>query len=277
MLLCFACSNDHPPQPNISSLKIAVLPDQSKERLLIRYQPLLDYLTKETNITFSLITLDSYKDAINQFKNKSVDIIRLGGVTFLQANHTANAQPLVMRDVDTKFESHFFTRIDHPNNKMADFKNHSISFGSKISTSGHLMPRHFLNKNWGIEPESFYKNIIYSGAHDKTIELVLQGKVDFGVANSIVLENFINSNNIDNKKIKLIWKSPPYTDYVWSVQDTLPQFITDKLMDAFLKLDINNPNHKPILDILNANAFFPASTQDFEILKNIVLQQGLIK
>ena len=52
-------------------------------------------------------------------------------------------------------------------------KGKSFTFGSKGSTSGRLMPEHFIRVNTKMSPkESFGAEMNFSGAHDKTAQLV---------------------------------------------------------------------------------------------------------
>jgi ABC-type phosphate/phosphonate transport system substrate-binding protein len=69
-----------------------------------------------------------------------------GGVTFTIARTTSQATPLVMRDVAKNFKNYFIVRAESPAKTIADFKGKRLSFDSRFSTSGHLMPRYFLQK-----------------------------------------------------------------------------------------------------------------------------------
>lgn len=50
-----------------------------------RYQPLMDYLTKNTPYRFELKLSQDYRGVINFLKNNRVQVALLGGVTFLEA------------------------------------------------------------------------------------------------------------------------------------------------------------------------------------------------
>lgn len=57
-----------------------------------------------------------------------------------------------------------------PQDRITDFKGKVFSSGSNLSTSGHLLPRHFL-KEMGIEPENYFSWVDYSGKHDLAAKL----------------------------------------------------------------------------------------------------------
>jgi phosphonate transport system substrate-binding protein len=109
----------------------------------------------------------------------------LGGFTFVQASLHGKVVPLVQREEDSKFTSKFIVNAAVGAKSLKDLKGKSFAFGSASSTSGHLMPRYFLQKE-GIKPETFFKNVAYSGAHDATVAWVASGKVDAGALNASV-------------------------------------------------------------------------------------------
>jgi phosphonate transport system substrate-binding protein len=160
----------------LSSLRISILPDEGREKLIERYTPLFEYLARETGIPYELIIPETYGELLELFHAKKIDLAYFGGFTFVKANVIDNAVPLVMRDVDTRFTSYFLVKGDHPAENISDFKGKRFSFGSSLSTSGHLMPRYFL-KEMDIIPEVFFSDTRYSGKHDLTAYWVRDGLV----------------------------------------------------------------------------------------------------
>lgn len=148
-------------------LRIAVLPDQSPERLRARYTPLLDYLATQLEVQIELIIPDNYADMLERFHRNEIDLAHFGGLSFVKAAHKDAAIPIVMRDIDTRFSSYYLVRADNPAKSLVDLRGKKLGFGSRLSTSGHLMPRFFLRAE-GINTKAFFASINFSGAHDKT-------------------------------------------------------------------------------------------------------------
>ena len=260
-----------------SLLRVGVLPDESEEVLRKRYGSLLAYFAAKTGLEFELLVPASYSDLVQQFHDRKVDLAYFGGLTFIQAHVFDNAVPLVVRDVDTRFTSWFLVRDDNPARSLADLKGNAFAFGSKLSTSGHLMPRYFLNKEKHITPEKFFGDIRYSGAHDKTAYLVRDGTVALGVANPEVVRAMIRDRRLRDNELRVLWETPAYTDYVWAVQDDLNSGVKTRLRDAFLELDANDPAHSKILVGVGAGSFLPAGMSDFHSLQQIAESHGLLE
>ena len=252
-----------------STIHIGVLPDESREKLQNQYKRLLEYLSRETKLHYELLIPETYQELLKMFHDVKIDLAFFGGYTFVKAYNNNDAYPLIMRDVDIRFVSCFITRSDNPGKSISDFKDTVLCFGSKLSTSGHLMPRFFLNEKI-IKPETFFNEIRYSGAHDKTAYWVRDGVVDLGVANSKVIDNLLENGDLKKKDIRIIWETPPYADYVWAVQSSMGNPTKTIIRDAFLNLSQENENHKLILDDLSAGYFIPAGLKDFAGIKSIV-------
>ena len=159
---------------------------------------------------------------------------------------------------------------------MAPLKGKNFSFGSVSSTSGHLMPRYFLQQN-KLSPEKDFKRVAFSGAHDATALQVESGKVEAGVLNASVWDKMVQEKKVDTSKVKVIYTTPTYFDYNWTVRGDLDAALIKKLTDAFLKLDPKNPAHKEILDLQRASRFIPTNADNYKGIESAAREAGLLK
>ncbi len=269
-------SNKDDDEGAFSSLRIGILPDEDRETLINRYTPLFEYLSRETGTPYKLSVPESYGELLELFHEKKIDLAWFGGFTFVKANIIDNAIPLVMRDVDTRFTSYFLVKGDHPAENISDLKGKRFSFGSSMSTSGHLMPRYFL-KEMDIIPEVFFSEIRYSGKHDLTAYWVRDGMVDLGVANHAVVNRLYEDGRLSRKEVRILWETPPYPDYVWALRPLKNKTFEIKLRDAFLSLSKTNREHVEILKGVDAGSFLPARIKDFSKLKEIINELPLME
>ena len=254
----------------LTVLRVGILPDESKAELYKRYTPFFEYLKKETGLQVEVIIPDSYSELVDQFARDIIDLAYLGGFTFVQANSNHAAMPLVMRDVDTQFTSVYFVKGNSQTRDITKTAGDRLAFGSRQSTSGHLMPRYYMQVNQNIIPEKHFGSVRYSGRHDLTAYWVRDGAVDLGVANSRIIRKMLKDGRLEPQDIQVIWETPPYPDYVWAVQPDVTVKDRAKIRQAFLNLSIDNPSHTTILANLDTGGFLPASEQDFYDLKSIV-------
>jgi len=260
-------------------IRIAPLPDHAPELMRERYQPVVDYLAKQTGIKTELVIADSYQHLLDLFHAGDIDIANFGGVTFIKARKLDGAKPMVLRDVDGLFSSVVLVNNDIKAEGLQALKGKAFAFGSNLSTSGHLMPRYYFAKQ-NIIPEDFFSSIEYSGAHDKTAYLVRDKKVSGGVANSGIVDEMYRDGRINESDVRLLWESPTYADYVWAIQPNISTKIKTRFESAFLNLQASIPAHKMLLDNLGAGYYVTANNNDFSVLEKIyneLTEKGIIK
>ncbi|MDO9166569.1 MAG: putative selenate ABC transporter substrate-binding protein [Rhodoferax sp.] len=257
--------------------KVTAIPDESPTELARKAVPLVKYLEQKLGMKVEFTPVSDYAAAVEALANKQVDMAWYGGFTFVQANIRSGgkAVPLVQREEDEKFRSVFISS-DPAIKTLADLKGKAVSFGSQSSTSGHLMPRSFLLQA-NIDPDKDFKRVAYSGAHDATIAAVAAGKVDAGALNISVWEKFVADKKVDTSKVKVIYTTPPYFDYNWTVHADMPVAQREKLTKAFLDLNKSTPEGKEILELQRATRFLPTKADNYKGIETAARSAGLIK
>lgn len=262
--------------PVTEVLRISVQPGISNSNQLQHsYLILMRYLEQELDVKVEWVVTRDYQDQLDRFHNEELDLALLGGLAFVKAYKDDEAEPLVMRDVDFHFASYFIVAKNNKASKISDLQGQSFSFGSKFSTSGHLMPRFFLSTQ-DIIPENFFSQVLFSGAHDKTAQWVEEGKVDIGVVNSVIIDRMFVENKLNRNKVKILWKTPTYPDYVWTARKKLPETLKAKIIEAFIKMSSDNKQHAQLLEQLGAKYYFPANSDDFEPIRKIAVQFNML-
>ncbi|WP_291024514.1 putative selenate ABC transporter substrate-binding protein [Hydrogenophaga sp.] len=244
--------------------RLTAIPDESPTELARKAAPLVKYLEGTLGMKVEYTPVTDYAAAVEALVNKKVDMAWFGGFTFVQANVRSGGKviPLVQREEDEKFRSVFISS-DPSVKTLADLKGKDVSFGSQSSTSGHLMPRSFLLQA-NINPEKDFGRVAYSGAHDATIAAVASGKVQGGALNISVWEKFVADKKVDTEKVRVIYTTPPYYDYNWSVHADMPAAQREKLAAALLKLDRATPEGKAVLDLQRATRFVPTKAENYK-------------
>ncbi|WP_291984778.1 putative selenate ABC transporter substrate-binding protein [Candidatus Accumulibacter sp. ACC007] len=257
-------------------LRVSAIPDEAPTELQRKFAPLGKYLEKELGMKVSFVPVSDYAAVVEALASDKLDLAWLGGFTFVQANirTKGTAIPIVQREEDARFTSKFITA--DPNIKtLADTRGKVFAFGSPSSTSGHLMPRYFLMQD-GINADSDFKNVAFSGAHDATVAFVASGKADAGVLNASVWAKLVEQQKVD-AKVRVIATTPPYFDYNWTVRGDLDPALIRKIEAAFLKLDASNSEHAEILALQRATKFIPTKKENYAGIEQAAKAAGLLK
>jgi len=261
----------------LKELRVSAIPDENPNELMRIYTPFTEYLTKELGIPVKYTNVVDYAATVEGLAAKKLDMVWYGGFTFVQARkRTGNAIPVVSRQEDLEFKSHFIARKGSEIKALGDLKGKTFSFGSVSSTSGHLMPRYFLMQN-GILPERDFKNVAFSGAHDATALWVESGKVDAGALNFSVWDKLVQTKKVDLNKVGVFWTTPPYVDYVWAVRGDLDPALVGRIAEAFTKLRYDNPEHRKLLDLQRTKRYVRVKVEDFKPVEEAAIAAGLLK
>ena len=140
------------------------------------------------------------------------------------------------------------------------------------------MPRHFLIRDFGIEPDrDFDGPPIFSGAHDATVKMVESGKVAAGALSKLVWDRLVREGGVEGRRVRVIWTTPAYSDYCWTARKALDPELRKNFAAAFVALDRGNPEDKVILDLQGAKKFVRAQASDFDAIEAVARSTGLLK
>ncbi len=271
----------------VKPLITGAIPDQDPEKLQRQYTKLASYLQKELNVPVEYKPVTDYTAAVTAFKVGDLDLVWFGGLTGVQARlQVPGAEAIAQRDVDEKFHSVFIANKKtnlKPFKDTADLKQlkaRTFTFGSESSTSGRLMPQHFLQQA-GINLTDFKGQAGFSGDHDKTIKLVEAGTYEVGALNEKVWQKRVNAKEVDLNKVEVLWRTPAYYDYHWVLNPQVKQRYGEdfgkKVQNALFKLDSKVPEQKEILDLLQAEKFIPTKNENYTQIEKIGREIGKIK
>ena len=178
-------------------LRVSAIPDEAPTELQRKFKPLGDYLKKETGLEVQFTPVTDYAAVVEGLASNKIDLAWLGGFTFVQAEDPHRRRRGADRAAlpkTKKFTSKFIVPLDSPAKSLADLKGRNFAFGAPSSTSGHLMPRYFLMQS-GVQPDTDFKAVAFSGAHDATVAFVASGRADAGVLNASVWDKLVEAAN----------------------------------------------------------------------------------
>ena len=248
------------------------IPDQDTTRLQERFGKIADYLSEKLGVAVKYIPVKSYSASVQAFKNNEVQLAWFGGLSGVQARiavpeSAAIAQGAEDPDFITYFIANTSTGLSFSEEFPKAIVDKTFTFGSKGSTSGRLMPEYFIRQAFGMAPREVFKRVGFSGDHSKTLALVQAGSYEVGAMNFKVWQKEVEAGKVDPKKVQVIWRTPPYPDYNWTirgdveetygegfikkVQQALTGIKNSAILNAFPRsrfIRANNSMYKPILD-----------------------------
>jgi phosphonate transport system substrate-binding protein len=257
------------------------IPDQDETKLKARFTKIASYLSKELGVDVKYIPVKSYSAAVTAFRNNQVQLAWFGGLSGVRARHLvkdsqAIAQGFEDPNFQTYFIAHVSTGLKKSSNLPTEIAGKTFTFGSKGSTSGRLMPEYHIRRVFSKAPDQVFSRVGYSGNHSKTIALVQSGAFQVGATNYKVWKRELAAGNIDASKVQVIWETPGYPDYNWSIRgDVNAKFgagFTDKVQNALI-----NMKDPDLLAAFPRKSFIKATNKDFQPVLDLGKKVGLIE
>lgn len=192
-----------------------------KEKNDATYKPLAEYLAIQLKRPVQLRTVDSWEGLAKSLANGETDMALMGPWGYVLANHEAGAEVVSTILYDGKPE-YYALIVTHPKsgiNTLADLKGKSFAFGDKGSTSGYLIPRHYLMTQ-GINPDTYFGKVLHT-KHQAIETQVTQGVLDAGADYNRNRNAMIEQGLIKAELSKIIWQSAPLPNDAFAVSKTL--------------------------------------------------------
>lgn len=264
-------------------LIITAIPDDGDaDRMRENFGALARLLGKAVGLPVEYMHVENYAASVTALATGRAHIAWLGAVTTAQARMQMGDALTVLgcRDIDKRFVSYF---IANPATGLGTLstlgelaqaaagKGWSFTFGSKSSTSGHVMPRKFFMDQTGSTPEKVFRTVAYSGSHDVSLRMVADGTHQIGALN---YASWDKADAALKARAPIIYKTPPYIDYALAARTDLGPELLAALRSALLAIDGSTPEGAQLLSYLKAGRFVHAEVGEWQQYVEL-LESGL--
>jgi len=242
---------------DIKELRVSAIPDSDAKKIEEKCNLVCDLLSKKLGIPVKFMPQQNYAACVTGLATDQLELVWFGGVTGVQADKKMGDKCtfVACRDIDKKFKSYFIASKESKIGACKDLKElaektegKTFTFGSKGSTSGHVMPRYFFQDQVGLKVEDVYKNVAYSGSHDKTLRDVADGTAFVGAMNFKNWDTAKDDNLKAKEKCEIVYTTPDYVDYMWVARTAIGEKHIKAIKEAFLGLDAKNEADAKILE-----------------------------
>lgn len=262
------------------TLVFSAIPDQDETRLKQRFGDIAIYLEKKLGVPVKYVPVKSYAAVITAFRNKQIQLAWFGGLSGVQARLKVPGSQAIAQGVeDTKFRTYIIanhtTGLKASDTFPKGIAGKTFTFGSKGSTSGRLMPQYYIEEAMKEKVDKVFKRVGFSGNHSKTIALVQSGAYEVGAVNFKVWEKELKDGKIDTKKVSLIWKTPTYPDYQWTIRGDVDKEFGEGFMSQVQAalLDLKDPD---LLGRFPRSGFIEAKNADYQPILDTAKSIGII-
>jgi phosphonate transport system substrate-binding protein len=219
-------------------LNFGLVPSEDPRIVIGNNKPLIDHLSRTLGMEVKPFVATDYNGVIEALRAKKLDIALLGPFSYVLAASVADAEAFALPETERQgatYHAVIIARRAEGVRTVKDLQGKTFAFVDPTSTSGHLFPKAGLIRA-GINPDTFFSRVIFSGGHDATAIAVQNGKVDAGAIADALLENAIQRGVVKQQDIEVVWTSDAIPGAPVAYRRDLPEDLKAKLRAAFAQI-----------------------------------------
>ena len=262
-------------QVQARDLVMGLIPSESNEDMVARFEPMREYLEQKTGEKIKLFTATDYSGVIEAMRKKRVDIAWFGPLSYVLAEREANAEAFAVgvraKTGRSSYRAMILVPGDSEAKSLDDLKGKSVAFVDPASTSGGLMPTYVTKSKTGEMPKAYYGKLTWAGSHDAAQMAVKNGTVDAAGSNDITYGKMLNKGLFTADQVKPLFTSDPIPGSPLTYRKDLDADLKRKIRDAILyaHYEIDVTGYGKLLK------YEQAAPADYAIIRDLVQQMGM--
>ncbi|MGJ4904043.1 phosphonate ABC transporter substrate-binding protein [Bradyrhizobium sp. HKCCYLS2058] len=238
-------------------ITFAAIPAENGSGVVERYTPFVNYLSKELGVKVTLRVANDYAAVIEGQRAGNIHIGYYGPASFARARVTGVKTDAFVIDVNSDgskgYYSVFYVLAKSPYQKLEDLKGKNLGLVDPNSTSGNNMPR-FKMSQMGIDPDTYFSQVIFTGSHENAVLALAQGTVDVAAnwwnngddsnLTRMLTKNMVKSADgtpLKKEDFRIIGKSDMIINSPYAYLSDLPTDMKAAIKQAFLDAAKKDP------------------------------------
>lgn len=262
-------------QAALEPITIGLLPSGNLESIKTQSFTLAQKLQDKLKRPVQIYISKNYKGLTEALKSKKVDFAFLSALTYVRSEKETDLKVLLKKTWEGPYYYSALVTLKKAKIKsLMDLKNKTLAFVDENSTSGYLYPQVYLQKNK--LTDASYKEIIFSGSHAQSINLLESGKVDvaavFADDEKGIKGAWSRFAKDKASKFKTIWISGPIPNDPIVVRTEYYNEhakLTHDLMYLLIELQ-SDPTLRPqVSEVLGHGDLIPATSSQYETVREM--------
>lgn len=245
-LLCKSSTAQPLAVPVPRELKFGFTPVLSEPEMRAEFEPLMNYLSDAVGQKVTLYIAKDYGDLRTQMENGSVDIGSFSPFAYVDAARGGKIRIIAQSIIEgsATYRGVIVVRKDSGLKSIAELKGKRFAFVDPKSASGYVYPRAMLIEK-GINPETFFKETVFAGSHDKVIAAVLEGRVDAGAIYDGAL-GVAQRSGVSTANLIILASSEPIPHDAIAVRIGMDERLAQRIQLALINLDKSEAGRRVI-------------------------------
>jgi len=242
-------------------------PSQKPTDLMATGEEFGQVLGKLVGMPVRVTVASDYAEDIEALRNRTADIAFVHHGGYVLASREAKAT-IVAKNLwhgKSSFTSRIFVRRDAGIKTVEDLRGKTIAFVDPASSSGYIYPMVLLIKRGLVtnrDPKSFFKEVVFSGAHDASMRALLNGHVDAIASFDLAREQYLK-DAAERERLIFVAETEPIPEAGIAAREGLDPATFAKVRAALLQ--IRAPAHAALLKRLyEIDGFDTAEDREYD-------------
>jgi phosphonate transport system substrate-binding protein len=254
-------------------LHLVLTPSQKPTDLLATGEEFGKVLGRLAGVPVRVTVASDYAAVIEALRNRTADLAFVHPGGYVLANREAKAM-IVVRNLwhgKSSFTSRIFVRKDGGIKTVEELRGRTIAFVDPASSSGYIYPMVLLIQRGLVknrDPKTFFKEVVFSGAHDASMRALLNGHVDSIASFDLAREQYIK-DPAERERLVFIAETPEIPEAGICARAGLDPATFGRIRTALLQ--IRAPEYAELLKRLyEIDGFAPAEDRDYDPVRAAV-------
>lgn len=251
-------------------VKIGVAAMISPKETVKYYKQMIDYVGVKLGQPVQMVQEENYDKTDKLLEDGAISIAFLCAGPYVKDHDKFGAELLVAPQSYGQpfYHAYIIVHKDSPIKNMAGLKGKKFAFTDPKSNTGKIVPEYMVGTEFKTTPEKFFKQVVYSKSHDKSVEMVAKKIVDGASIDSLIYDYAVKKNPQFTSQTKIIRKSPKYGIPPVVVRKDTDPALKAKIKEIFLNMH-NNPEGKAILDGIMVDKFIVPKDSDYNSVREM--------
>ena len=250
-----------------SSLHLVLTPSQKPTDLLATGEEFGRVLGRLAGTPVRVTVASDYAAVIEALRNRTADLAFVHPGGYVLASREARAR-IVAKNLwhgKASFTSRIYVRRDSGITTLEGLRGKTMAFVDPASSSGYIYPMVLLIKRGLVtnrDPRTFFREVVFSGAHDASMRALLNGHVDAIASFDMAREQYLK-DPAERDTLIVVAETEPIPEAGIAARDGLDPAVVARVRAALLQ--IRGPDHADLLKRLyDIDGFEPAEDREYD-------------
>jgi len=263
-----------PPAPaSDRPLHLVLTPSQKPTDLLAAGEDFGKALGRLVGVPVRVTVASDYAAVIEALRNRTADLAFVHPAGYVLANREAKAT-IVARNLwhgKATFTSRIYVRKEAGLKTLEDLRGKTIAFVDPASSSGYIYPMVMLMQRGlvkGRDPKTFFREAMFTGAHDASMRALLNGHVDAIASFDLAREQYLK-DPAEREKLTWVAETPPIPEAGIAAREGLDPALFARVRAGLIQM--RGPAYAALLKrVYDIDGFEAAEDKDYDPVRQAV-------